>query len=186
MPRASLQLLLALAVILAAGYYWEPRTGPIADAATTARRQQLPQTYLDNTRSWAYDETGDLTNILEAERAEHFADRDETLMHEPRFYAHNANNKTYSASASTGRFKHEREVLHLIDEVALIHDHSGGRLDTKAMTINLKTRVAATIAPVTLTQEQNRTDARGMVANLETEEVLLKPQVESTYVLPES
>lgn len=186
MPRPSLQLLFALAVILAASYYWEPRTGPAADAATTARRQQLPQTYLDKTRSWAYDESGNLANIIEANRAEHFADRNETLMQEPRFYAHNADNKTYSATATTGRFIHKSEVLYLVEAVTLLHDQSGGRLDTRAMAINLKTRVAATILPVTLTQGQNRTDARGMSANLETEEIILKPEVESIYVLPKS
>jgi LPS export ABC transporter protein LptC len=185
MPRGRLQLLLALALVLAASYYWEPSPDPVADQKTVARRLSLPQTYLLDTRSWAYSEEGRLTEIMEASRAEHFPPEDYTLMEAPRFYAHNRDNKTWSASASLGRFRHKFQRLTLSQDVTLTHDQTGTRLETKKMSIDLAQKIATSEKPVTITQGLNQTQARGMVANLELEEILLAPEVESIYVQPQ-
>lgn len=184
MPRPFLQLLLALTLILAASYYWQASTDPAADSATSARRRSLPQSYLETTRSWSYSREGMLANILEAERAEYFSAGQETVLQAPRFYAHNGDDKTWSAAAATGRFDHRSETLVLDEDAVLVHDQSGGRLETGAITIDVNARVATSTAPVTLTQGFNRTSARGMVANLEDETILMTPNVESTYVPP--
>jgi lipopolysaccharide export system protein LptC len=184
MPRVSLQLLLALTLVLVASYYWQPRTGRQADPETSARRQQLPQTYLYTTRTWAYSEDGILANILEAERAEHFSRDDQTVMQAPRFYAHNKDDKTWSAAARQGRFRHETQKLYLDDDVYLSHDQTGARLETTEMVIDVQTKLAASPKPVTITQGANRTTATGMMANLEEEQILLAPNVESIYVTP--
>ena len=184
MPRVSLQLLLALALVLAASYYWQPRTGRQPDPETSARRQQLPQTYLYSTRTWAYTEDGVLSNILEADRAEHFSRDDESILQAPRFYAHNKDDKTWSASARKGRFRHEAQKLYLDDDVYLSHDQTGARLTTSHMIIDVQTRLAASPRPVTITQGEHRTVADGMMANLEEEQIVLAKNVESIYVIP--
>jgi len=181
MFRGRLQLLLALALVLTAGYYWEPGTSPIPDRATEARRLSLPQTYLLASRTWAYNEEGTLTEIIEASRAEHFPKEDFTLMEAPRFYAHNRDDKTWSAAAKQGRFRHKFQRLTLSQDVTLNHDQTGMRLQTKKMSIDLQHKIATSEKPVTITQGLNRTTARGMVANLELEEILLSPDVKSIY-----
>lgn len=182
MPRVSLQLLLALAVGLAASYYWQPPSDPGADPRTSERRKQLPQTYLYTARSWAYNEDGTLANIVEADWARHYSLTDHTVMQAPRFYAHNKDDKTWSAAAARGKFKHELQQLVLKKDVYLTHDQSGARLDTSEMVINVETRIASSWKPVTITQGLNRTDAEAMMANLEDETIVLAPNVESTYV----
>jgi LPS export ABC transporter protein LptC len=184
MPRVSLQLLLALALGLAFSYYWEPRTDSGADQRTSERRKELPQTYLYTTRSWAYNEEGTLANILEADWARHYSHADHTLMRAPRFYAHNKDDRSWSAAAYWGKFKHELQQLVLKNDVYLSHDQSGARLDTTEMVINVETRIASSWKPVTITQGLNRTDAEAMMANLEDETIVLAPNVESTYVHP--
>lgn len=181
MPRGHLQLLLALLLIIAGSYYWEPSPDPVADPETEARRQSLPQTYLQTTRSWAYNDQGTLTEIIEAERVEYYPPEDFTLMESPRFYAHNKDNKTWSASSRLGRFRHKYERLTLSQDVTLNHDQTGTRLETKKMSIDLRQKIATSEKPVTITQGLNQTRAGGMVANLELEEILLSPDVESIY-----
>ena len=54
------------------------------------------------------------------------------------------------------------------------------------MVIDVKNKIATSKKPVTITQGPHFTRARGMVAHLEEETILLSPNVESTYVLPQS
>jgi len=182
MPRISLQLLFALALVLAASYYWEPGRNQEADPETTARRAQLPQTYLYVARSWDYSEEGHLANILEASRAEYFTHNNQTLLQTPRFYAHNGDDKTWSALAARGRFRNDLGKLLLEENVSLLHDQTGAHLETSQMLINVKKKIATSLKPVTITQGLNRTVANGMKADLDREQILLAPNVESTYV----
>ena len=186
MPRPFLQLLLAITLVFAASYLWKSRTGLEPDPNTSAQRQGLPQTYLEQTSSWAYSKLVMLTQILEAASAEHFSHGDQTLMQEPRFYVHNGDDKTWSATATRGRLRHRAEKLLLSQGVTLSHDQTGGHLETRAMVIDVKNKIATSKKPVTITQGPHLTHARGMVAHLEEETILLSPNVESTYVLPKS
>lgn len=72
MPRLPLQILLALTLVLAANYYWNPQTAQSQDPHTSVRQQELPQTYLEVVRAWTFDEEGMLTDIVEAEHLEQF------------------------------------------------------------------------------------------------------------------
>ena len=69
MTRPLLQVLLALTLVLAANYFWDPRPALQPDHATSKRQVALPQTYIDGARSRAFDEQGNLSDIVEAERA---------------------------------------------------------------------------------------------------------------------
>lgn len=182
MPRPFLQILLAIVVGLAATYFWDPQPGTTPDAGTSARQQELPKTYLHNTRSWSYGEQGDLRDILEAKSVEHFPQNNESLIVDPRFYSHSKDDKTWSAVADRGRFRHGGQRLLLRRNVVMTHDQSGGRLDTESMDIYLSKKIAVSRREVLLTQGSNRTRADGMQANLMDEIITLEPNVESTYV----
>lgn len=182
MPRPALQILLAITLVVAANYFWDPSTAPVPDADTSERQQALPKTYLQTARTSSYDEQGNLTEILEATRVEQFPQRNESRITEPRFYSHSQDNTTWSASAKRGRFFHRGQRLLLRNHVVLTHDQTGTRMDTHALDIYLKTKTAESKMNVTITQGENRTTAEGMVANLDQETIKLKPNVESIYV----
>ena len=185
MPRPFLQILLAVMLGLTISYYWSPVARTELNRKDAALRQAMPGVYLQTTRSWAYNEQGALTNILEARSIEQFPLRDESLLEAPRFYAHSGDDKTWSATADRGQFQHRAENLHLQDNVVLSHDQTGSRLETAAMDINFKKNVATSRQAVTITNGQNNTQAHGMTAYLETEKILLEPNVESIYVQPQ-
>ena len=184
MPRASLQILLAIVLGMAATYYWDPRAARVADPDTSARRPALPQAYLQSPLSWTYNEQGYLTDILEAASVEQYPQRDESLIEAPRFYAHSGDDKTWSATAARGRFQNSTEILTLLENVSLSHDQTGARVETAEMDIDLDTKTATSRNPVTITFDDNVTRADGMIARLETETLMLMPNVESIYVQP--
>ena len=184
MPRASLQMLLAIVLGVAATYYWDPRTAPLPDPDTSERRQALPRTYLQAPRSWTYNEQGNLTDILEAASVEQYPQRDESLIEAPRFYAHSGDDKTWSATASRGIFRQSTGILSLSEDVSLAHDQTGARLETAAMDIHLDTKTASSRSQVKITYDDNVTRADGMIARLEMETITLMPNVESIYVQP--
>jgi lipopolysaccharide export system protein LptC len=184
MPRASLQILLAIVLGMAATYYWDPRTGQVADPDTSARRQGLPRAYLQSPLSRTYNEQGNLTDILEAASVEQYPQRDESLIEAPRFYALSGDDKTWSATAARGSFRHSTETLTLLDNVSLSHDQTGARVATAALDIDLDTKTATSRNPVTITYDDNVTRADGMIARLEMETITLMPNVESIYVQP--
>ena len=185
MPRPFLQLLLALALGLAASYYWEPKAGKAPDPETTARQQSLPKNYLENTRTWSYDEQGQLSEILEAASAEHFPQRNESLLEQPRYYSHHGDDRTWSAQATRGRYVHNEELLILRDGVDLTNDQTGGKLTSESITLNLVNKTAGSLVPVLITQGPHQTRADGMLAHLDLEQIRLFKNVESTYVQPQ-
>lgn len=182
MPRSAFNIVLALAILLGASYYWRPQTASSPDLATSERREDLPRTYIENVRTWAFDETGVLSDILEAERVDEFHRGNYSMIMAPRFYSHSEEGKSWTASASRGRWEHRRERLLLRQNVVLSHDQTGTAMHTHELDIHLDSRTAASAQRVTITQDQNRTVADGMVANLATETISLKPNVESIYV----
>lgn len=182
MPRRGLQLLFIAALGLAATYFWNPSMLPGVDAKVSPQKPDLPQTYLDNSRSWSYDEAGNLASILEAKRMEQLAGRQVATIEEPRFYSHSGNDKTWTASAARGRYQGHAQRLLLRRNVVLEHDQTGTRLTGHALDIELKNKIARSKRKITITQGNNRTSAQGMVAHLDQETVTLGPNVESTYV----
>ena len=115
---------------------------------------------------------------------EFFASNGETLFENPKLYSHHADNRTWSASALHGRMYDDNEMLELSENVVLLSDQSGGRMETDAMVVELANKVATSENPVLIIQGENRTRADGMIADLEKERFELKPNVESVYVQP--
>jgi len=181
MPRLPLQILLAITLLVAAGYFWRPQTAGTADVQTSQRQRELPQTYLQTVRAWSFNEEGLLTDIVEAEQLEQFPRRELTLITQPRFYAHSGDDKTWSASAERGRGDEKRERLLLRKDVVLIHDQSGTRLNTNALDIDLNRQIASSNRKVTVVQGNNRTVADGIEVRMEDETIVMKPNVESIY-----
>ncbi|MFT6289407.1 MAG: LPS export ABC transporter protein LptC [Alcanivorax sp.] len=182
MSRTFLQLLLMIALVLAASYFWEPLTGKSTDLQASASRQSLPKNYLESTRTWSYDDQGQLVQIIEAQRAEHYPQRDESLLQEPRYYSHHGDDRTWSGEARSGRYQLSKQTLTLQNEVKLINDQTGGALTSEMMVLDLNKKTAASIMPVAITQGEHTTHADAMLAQLDLEQIQLISNVESIYV----
>jgi len=182
MPRTSLQVMLGITLVMAIFYFWKPADIQTPDQATAERRGELPQTYLYAIQRRAYDEQGQLADIMEAIQAEDFPNRRETRFTLPRVFAHDGNDRTWSAAADEGRLRHGSQKLYLRRNVALVNDQTNMRLDTRAMTLDLKEKTAVSRVKVTIADGVSSITARGMEADLVTERVIMKPEVESLYV----
>ena len=181
MPRLPLQILLAIVLVLAANHYWNPETAESPDLDTSARRHELPKTYLEVVRAWTFDEGGKLTDIVEAERLEQFPRRHLSYITMPRFFAHSGDDRSWSASADKGRTDEKVDRLLLRKNVVLIHDQSGTRMKTQALDIELENKVASSNKKVIVVQGNNSTRADGLVVRMEDEIIIMKPNVESIY-----
>jgi len=180
-PRLPLQILLAIVLVLAANHYWNPETAESPDLDTSARRHELPQTYLEVVRAWTFDESGKLTDIVEAERLERFPRRRLSHITLPRFFAHTSDDRSWSASADKGRSDEKVDRLLLRKNVLLIHDQTGTHVRTHVLDIELENKVASSNKKVTVVQGNNLTRADGMEIRMEDEIIIMKPNVESIY-----
>jgi lipopolysaccharide export system protein LptC len=173
-----------LAVILTslAAWYWTLVGDGVIDRPAPQTDAELVQTYLVNTRSISFAEDGALAEVMEATRIEHFGGEDVSEIEQPGFYSHDGDNRTWSASAERGRLQHETSVLLLQQNVVLSNDQSGATLQAEAMTLNLRLRTAESNVAVTARLGDDVLRADGMFANLADETILLKPNVEGTYV----
>lgn len=174
----------ALALILTslAAWYWMLVGNGVIDRPAPQADAELVQTYLVNTRSLSFAEDGALAEVMEATRIEHFAGDNVSEIEQPGFYSHDGNDRSWSASAEKGRLLHNTNALLLQHNVLLGNDQSGATLQTEAMTLNLRLHTAESSVAVTATLDDNVLRADGMVANLADETILLKPNVEGTYV----
>ncbi|WP_162300002.1 LPS export ABC transporter periplasmic protein LptC [Kineobactrum sediminis] len=180
-PALRLQILLGLALALVAGYYWIAGGDGATDSAALIRENQPVSTYLVNSRSWSYAVDGSLAEVMEADRVEHFGMEDVSLLMRPRFYSHDGNDRTWTASADRGRLVHATNILALQDDVLLINDQTGGTLETQSMQLNLEQKTATSTTPVTVRQDTSILRAGGMFADLNRQTIQLRPNVESVY-----
>ena len=180
MPRPFLFLLLLAALTAALGYYWNPDA--ILELGGATKESSNAKTYLTGTRTLTYDQQGSLQEIMEATEVRYIPGQKHSLITAPRYYSHNGDNQTWSVESDQGRFTHNREILFLQGNVILTHDQNKGQLTTEAMQVNLKTDIAKSNVPVTITQGLTTIKAKGMVADLNKETIRMMPDVESVYV----
>lgn len=177
-------LLLALLALLLLAWFWAPNLDTPLDQRAAARQQPSVTTYLTDSRSQAYNEAGQLVEILAAERIAYRDVDDTSELSQPRYYAHDGDDRSWSLVAQRGTLRHATEILSLNQDILLTNDQSGGTLATRALTLNLRSKTATSMVPVTFTQANNRVTADGMRADLTAQVIHLEPNVESLYVPP--
>ncbi len=180
MPSPFLSTILLAAFAAGLAYFWDPSS--VLDFHPTDTPKTLANTYLINTSALTYSAQGSLTEILKASDVRHFPKQKRTEITAPRYYSHNGNNRTWSVTSEHGRFLDQPELLVLEGNVVLTDDLNEGHLYTEVMRINLKKKIASSKVPVTVTQGRNTTTAKGMVADLNKEQLRLMTDVESIYV----
>lgn len=175
-------LLLGTLTLVLMAWFWMPSLDNPLDPGQPAIDAATVSTYVTDSRRRAYDETGQLAEILEATRVEHRDDTDVAELDQPRYYAHHGDNRSWSLRAQQGTLQHDSGVLLLRRDVLLKNDQSGGTLSASAMRLNLRSRLAVSWVPVTIRWNGNNITADGMQADLVAETIQLEPNVESLYV----
>lgn len=175
-------LLLGVLAALLLAWFWAPSLDNPLDQRPAGTDQPRVTTYLTDSRSLTYDESGQLIEILAAERVAYRELEDISELTEPRYYAHDGNDRSWSLVARRGTLRHAPEILMLRRDIVLTNDQSGGTLSTESMNLHLRRRTALSMVPVTLRWDGNQTTAEGMRADLVAEVIQLEPNVESLYV----
>lgn len=180
MPRNLLQILVSIAILSMAYLYFQPSDReqfiPVSEDG-----EELPRTYIDSASSWSFDDKGALNHMIEAEKIQYFTGTDESQLTKPRFFSRHDNDLTWSAFAETGRLQHNTDKLELTNQVVLRNDESGGRLETRAMLIDISRQVATSEDPVTYTEDKHSMRADSMVTNLNSRKLQLSGTVESVH-----
>lgn len=175
-------LLLGILALLLLAWFWTPSLDNPLDQSAADIDQPEVTTYLVDSRSHVYDESGQLIEILAAERVAHRDPENISELTEPRYYAHDGDNRSWSLVARQGTLRHATEVLLLRRDVLLTNDQSGGTLSTHSMNLHLKRRTALSMVPVMVRWGDNWIRANGMHVDLAAEVIQLEPNVESLYV----
>ncbi|MFK8047747.1 MAG: LPS export ABC transporter periplasmic protein LptC [Halioglobus sp.] len=182
MPRHYFQALVAISFMLVASYYFSGNTvvSPIASGGL----QTVPKTYLVNPRTSSFDETGALTEVLEAKTATFYPSKTESLLNAPKLYSHNLEGDTWSATSDIGRYELSGKTLTLSNNVILTNDTNQVQLKSQRMMIDFERNRATSPVPVTISHRDSSTTADAMVADLDAQTVSLDRNVESVYVQP--
>jgi len=175
-------MLLGILALLLLAWFWSPDLDNPLDQRPPAARDPVVSSYLTDSRSHTHDESGQLVEILAAQRVEHLERENLSEFIQPRYYAHDGHDRSWSLSAHHGTLRHEEEVMALRESIILTNDQSGGTLTTQALDLDLRERIATSQEPVTIRWADNQVTADGMRANLTTEVIRLEPNVESLYV----
>lgn len=180
MPKTMLSLLLLIGLLVPFVYNWSPQE--IIPTGPSTSPKSLTKTYLVNTRTVNYDEQGILTQIMEADRVEQYAKKKHSVLVQPRMYAHAGDDQSWSVRANGGLYFPRRNVVALGGNVVFVNDQRQLQLTTESMKINLKKETAESKVPVTITQGLTTITAKGMTADLNKEQIRMRPNVESIYV----
>jgi len=182
MPKHYLQAIVAISVMVLVSYFFSESTDP--EPTMGAESQTVPKTYLVNPRTSSFDESGALTEVLEAKTATFYAGKTESLLDSPRLYSHNLDGDTWSATSDIGRYQIQGKTLTLSNNVILINDTNQVQLQSQRMMIDFERNRATSPVPVTITHGDSSTHADSMVADLDAQTVTLEQNVESVYVQP--
>ncbi len=173
----------ALALLILAGGIYLLQNSPVGLQPDTSEPDSLPGSYLRDVRLSLYDVNGALRDVLSAREVDYFSDRGaRSELVEPRFYSHDGDLKTWSASAREGEMFHRAEVLKLRGDVTLIQDEYGSTMKSQAMTLQVAEKIAFSNVPVTITRGESVLRGGQMRANLKDERFRLSNQVETVYV----
>ena len=183
MPRHYLQAIVAISFMMVVSYYFSGNT--VVGPKIGAELPTVPKTYLVNPRTSSFDETGALSEVLEAKTATFYPGKTESLLDSPRLYSHNLDGDTWSATSDIGRYEISGKTLTLSNNVTLTNDTNQVQLKSQRMMIDFERNRATSPVPVTISHGDSSTIADAMVADLDAQTVSLESNVESVYVQPD-
>lgn len=180
--RSLLQGLAAAAVIIVIVYFQTDGNKHLPPSATGPEGEALPYSYIFNSRTWMYEKNGALAEVVESSSTKYFAERNQSILEQPRYFSHNGSNQTWAASARRGDYFHRNGKLELSNDVLLHNDANQADLKTESLSVDTVNKIAASSTPVAVVQGSNKITALGMSADLKAQTLQFKGKVNSIYV----
>lgn len=153
-----------------------------------------PDYYTINSTFLEYDTTGVLSRSLTSERLLHYPDTEETSLEKPEIITYDAaGNPQWQAVAQSGLVEGDGSHFQLNQNVIVwqMSEKTAGqsssasdiqmRLTTEQLNIDLDNNQASTELPVKISTPDGDTKATGLFADLTTNRIVLKSQVEGLY-----
>ena len=177
-----------LFAFLAYGMYWysEYQNNLVSTQSTTDSKQA--NYTLLNANKTSFDEKGQMSNQLTAEKLEHFEKRQVTMLTQPQYKIYSKQrNSTWLLTAQKGTLQHQSDILYLKEKVhlsSLTYNEPISSLKTKALNIDLKTNTLHSNEDVTIEGDTFIIHGTGIKANLESELIEISSNIQGTYETP--
>lgn len=156
--------------------------------------QSEPDYYTVNSQFLEYDANGNLSRSLESERLLHYPDTEQTSLEKPRITTYTPDgNPQWQASANTGLVEGDGSHFQLNQNVIVwqmtaseAEDFKESqnvqlRLTTEQLNIDLDNDKVSTEQPVLISNSEGDTRAVGLFADMTTNRIQLKSQVQGLY-----
>ncbi len=142
----------------------------------------VADTYLVEASNWQYDDEGYKSTELTVTVMEHYSEADISLISNPRLAIFETGKAVWSVTAQNGAIEGGADRIRLSGSVALVSLLGGTRLDTTAMDIYPKSKLARSDSTVELRDGNSFLTADTMEANLERDQVTLRQNVRGSHV----
>lgn len=168
-----------VAMILYGTLYWDSNK-PLAllDGKPDTNRVDL---FVEQVHGVKFDRDGKLTETLNAARLDHYPERNESVLTEPKVDTQGKNGKVWKITAATGTLVGENEIR-LQNNVVIRDNTQTMRFESERLDYFSDTQIAKTDDAVKLQHAADITTALGMRANLNTNRIELMRNVDSRYV----
>ena len=191
MSRWPLSLILILSVILLLTLWQTPAPTLIEDIPS-ASNSNAPSSYLKNSKTTQFNDSGSISYQLLAERIDTFATTNETASEKSvlqklhfTFFAENENTQpTWIITSDSGESQAATGMILLNGNVVIEQQHSNGgitTMHTDTLEIHAHDQYAITNKPVTIESQAGTTTADGLELSLNTKITKLLANVNSLY-----
>ena len=145
-----------------------------------------PDYYANNLQTYILDETGAPSYYLETTALTHYPDNNTTELNEPRFLLYNQNQISWSINAASGRIETDRNEIQLSGKVLAQDKSTAQKISLKTNTLLFKpdTKTAETTAQVFIQNTHGKTEATGLNADLNNNQLKLLANVRGVYDNP--
>ncbi|MBB3169152.1 LPS export ABC transporter periplasmic protein LptC [Simiduia aestuariiviva] len=177
-------------IVIAYLFIFETPSTRLFDKPSDQATQKAPAFFMTDFVSSQYDENGRLSQQLRGLRADHFqpkgkaSAKDYTLVQQLKADIYNPDQAPWHIVADKGRATHRGDRIELTGNVHLFQkDPVKGvtELFTNKLIYFTKRQVAQTNAPVKIVTPQGVTTAKGLKANIKTEQFTLTKKVKGIY-----
>lgn len=140
-----------------------------------------PDFYILDTETHQFSKEGLLISQFDSEKVQHIPNTDTASMLFPRHISLKNDHSRWVTTANKGLLYLKGDQLDLMQQVLIVNEQEGTRIQTAAMTIFPNEKIAKSKKIVTITHKQGFTRAKGMHANLASEKITLLSQVRGQY-----
>lgn len=178
-----LQGLLSLAILIALLLYLIFGT-PILIGTPSSPQNKTADTYLQQGKSWQYNQQGELSHLLKSSSLYHFKTGSMSTLENPQLFVYSDGDLTWTARALRGNIAHDSQTIVLQSSVVLKNSKRNIHLTTSAMTVLPGEKLARSDTRTVIVDSESQLEAQSMSADLSSNKVTLESQVKGYYAHP--